>query len=72
MELFGEKNKFPESISDIIRTCPDYFQILFSSGKQRKKLTIIMHENRSAAGCYRADMSSDSCGARHATNIGVG
>lgn len=34
MELFGEKNKFPESISDIIRTCPDYFQILFSSGKQ--------------------------------------
>lgn len=68
------KKKNPESVSDIIRNhLGDFFCCcFFSYGKQQKKLTIGMYKSRIAAECCRADKSSNRCGLRHATNIGVG
>lgn len=67
--------KNPESVSDIIRNHLGDFCCcccFFSYGNQQKKLTIGMYKSRIAAVFCRADMSSNRCGLRRATNIGVG
>lgn len=74
-EFRYEKKINPESVSDIIRNHLGDFCCcccFFSYGNQQKKLTIGMYKSRIAAVFCRADMSSNRCGLRRATNIGVG